>query len=182
MSVFIALLRGVNVSGKNLIKMADLKKVLLDIGFSSVKTYKQSGNIIFKPTIKSSSKQLEEQISDAILMAFKLSVPVLVIAKNEFAELVSQHPGILKDNSSPDKLYYTLLFSPAKESTIPISTDQFLPDLFFLNKKMVYIYCNRKYSDTKLTNTYFEKTLNVTATTRNYNTCMALIQEANMLA
>ena len=60
MTVYIALLRGINVGGKNIIRMADLKRVFETIGFCEVKTYIQSGNVLFK------SNEAEESLCNKI--------------------------------------------------------------------------------------------------------------------
>ena len=79
MTKFIALLRGINVSGQKQIKMSDLKTLFETTGFQDVETYIQSGNVIFSTKEKSSEK-LEKKISSAI--KFKFSFDVLSLKKN----------------------------------------------------------------------------------------------------
>ena len=78
MKKFIALLRGINVSGQKKIKMSDLKLLFEDLGFQNVETYIQSGNVIFSSKEKS-IKKLESKISSGIKSKYGFDVPVLVI-------------------------------------------------------------------------------------------------------
>lgn len=73
---YIAFLRGVNVGGKNIIKMADLKLLFVNLGMNDVSTYIQSGNVLF-----SSDKDetvLTEELETAIEKTFSMSVPVII--------------------------------------------------------------------------------------------------------
>ena len=76
MNTFIALLRGINVSGQKLIKMAELRTSLEKAGFAGAKTYIQSGNLILK-SVKSDPKVIEEQVKALILKDFGLMCPPL---------------------------------------------------------------------------------------------------------
>lgn len=75
---YVALLRGINVGGNSLIKMADLKVGFEGIGLTEVKTYINSGNVLFASDEKDSRK-LSEKIEGMILKKFKLPVKTLVL-------------------------------------------------------------------------------------------------------
>ena len=77
MTTHLALLRGINVSGHNMIKMDVLKKVLTDIGFKDVQTYIQSGNVFFKSKEENASA-VGFQIKQEIFKSFGYEVPVVV--------------------------------------------------------------------------------------------------------
>ena len=83
LQTYIAMLRGINVSGQKKIKMANLKAHLEDIGFRNVQTYIQSGNVVFEYP-DSSQKAIESQISEKLLKEYGWDVPVLVRNSREF--------------------------------------------------------------------------------------------------
>ena len=88
----IALLRGINVGGKNKIAMTELKKTLEKKGFLQVSTYINSGNIIYEAT-KDTDLIIEQQkITSTIEEEFNLKIPVLVISEEELAEDLSKTP------------------------------------------------------------------------------------------
>lgn len=89
---YLALLRGINVGGKNMIKMADLRECLSGAGFSNVCTYIQSGNVIFESDERD-SKALARAIEQAIDASFKCTVGTVVIAKPTWRTLVSNAPS-----------------------------------------------------------------------------------------
>ena len=78
MNIYIALLRGINVSGKNKIKMTELKQLCLDIGFSEITTYIQSGNVIFS-TQEINTSKIENKLVTAVKNKFGHSIKVLVL-------------------------------------------------------------------------------------------------------
>jgi len=76
-STYIALLRGINVGGHKIIKMDQLRKALEGMGFADVATYVQSGNVVFKTSVKM-AQGLSKKIEDMLLREFSMSVPVIV--------------------------------------------------------------------------------------------------------
>ncbi len=91
MTNYVAFLRGVNVGGKSLLKMADLTLALSEAGFAEVKTYIQSGNIIFTAE-ESNTNQLAEKIKLTIQNRFGLSVEVVVISKARWQAVIDSAP------------------------------------------------------------------------------------------
>ena len=91
MKKYIALLRGVNVSGKNKVPMAILRKYFEEIGFKGVKTYLNSGNVIFTSN-EANIKKLSEQIEIMIKNQFDLEISVLVVSKEELIDILQNAP------------------------------------------------------------------------------------------
>ncbi|NTW26065.1 MAG: DUF1697 domain-containing protein [Lentimicrobium sp.] len=175
METYVALLRGVNVSGKNLIKMGELVKVLSEAGLSNVRTYIQSGNIVFESETTECEKYTKI-ISGIILGQFGLEVPVQVLKRSELSDICDKNPFISDRGFSPDKLYLTLLNAfPDPDLTAGINPENYYPDEFQILGKAVYLYCPSGYGNTKLTNTFFEKKIKVSATTRNWATVTKLV-------
>src|SRR5690349_8286262 len=91
MATHIALLRGINLGGKNRLPMKDLAKMFEDAGCTNVRTYIQSGNVVFSASSKLAAK-MSEVIPSAILKKFHISVPVIVRSADEFKAIVNGNP------------------------------------------------------------------------------------------
>ena len=176
MNTYISILRGINVGGKNLIKMNLLKELYESLGFSPAITYIQSGNVIFQAN-RMAPEELEKILATAIASRFSFAVPVIVIEPAELKALVTQNPFTTKRSEDIEKLHITFLSqSPTLEITNSLNSNSYLPDELFVTNKAVYLYCPNGYGKTKLTNTFFESKLKVTATTRNMRTVMELLR------
>lgn len=90
MARYVALLRGINVGGKNLIKMPALVEALTDAGFKEVSTYIQSGNVLFSAS--KGAAALEKQVEQVLAEAFDIPVVVVVKSRDEVAEVIAQAP------------------------------------------------------------------------------------------
>ena len=88
---YIALLRGINISGKNKISMPELKTALTEKGFADVKTYLNSGNVLFSDK-EMDAEKLAESLRSIIFEAFHLEIPVFVISQEKLAALLSKAP------------------------------------------------------------------------------------------
>ncbi|MBH0334023.1 cytoplasmic protein, partial [Bacillus thuringiensis] len=88
MTLYIALLRGINVGGHKVIKMADLKRVFESIGLKQVKTYIQSGNIVFES--EEGINFLKDRIQSEIKKEFDFDVPVMLRTHDEFINIIKQ--------------------------------------------------------------------------------------------
>lgn len=179
MQKFIALLRGINVSGKNLIKMETLRSVLQSEGFQHVKTYIQSGNILFDTNDFAEKKQAKK-IQEIIKKEFGFEVPVLVLNIKFLNLLVENNP--FKNDDSKDKSFWHLTLldaTPSIENLNKIDASKYLPDEFSVRENAIYLYCPSGYGQTKLTNNFWESKLKLRATTRNWKTLEKLIDLAN---
>lgn len=176
MTTYIALLRGINVSGHRMIKMEDLKNVLGELNFTNIRTYIQSGNIIFE-TEKKDPAYLEKQIEEKILNHFEFQVPVVIRTRTELDIIHNNNPFLGKRSEPADKLHVTFFpEQPEKEHLKKIEGLLFLPDEFIVSGREVYLFCPNGYGRTKLTNQFFENKLKLTATTRNWKTIEMLLQ------
>lgn len=91
MKKYVALLRGINISGKNKVPMAELKKVFEELGFTEVKTYLNSGNVIFSSE-KNNIGSLTGQIETMIKNQFGLDIPVFVTSKEDLEDILHHAP------------------------------------------------------------------------------------------
>ncbi len=123
MTTHIALLRGINVGGKNIIKMADLRECLLSTGFNDVQTYIQSGNVILNSDIQNRDTLLDE-IQTTLRNTFDYHNPVVLIRYNELERIMADAPsgfGEDQENFKYDVLYLkTPLTAPEAIDEIPV--------------------------------------------------------------
>ena len=176
MQTYIALLRGVNVSGHKKIKMADLKLSLEDLSFSDVVTYIQSGNIVFKADEKSISK-LENIIHEKILKDFGFEVPVLVKTPKELTHALNNNP-FKKDKLNVEKLFYVVFLKdkPQAENIAKLESYDYSPEEYVLDDKIIYYYAANGAGNAKMNNNFFENKLKVQATSRNWRTTHKLVE------
>ena len=170
MATYISILRGINVSGKKKILMADLRALYESLGFTNVRTYIQSGNVIFESNTKESDAAKVQKIATAITEKYGFEVPIMLRTAAEFEAVINTNPFFKEDNVDPKKLYITFLAErPTAENLAKLADVNYPPDQFQLIGKTIFLYCE-KYGRTKLSNTFFERKLKVTATTRNWKT------------
>jgi uncharacterized protein (DUF1697 family) len=176
MNKYISLLRGINISGQKLIKMPDLVDLYKSIGFQNIETYLQSGNVLFNSKSKE-AKEISGIIEKEIKKKFGFDVSVLIKTRNDFKKIIKNNPYLKKSNAETKMFYVTLLFDkPDKELLRKLSNQKTGNDEFFIYVDTVYINCPEGYGRTKVNNNFFEKKLNVTATTRNWNTVNMLLK------
>lgn len=166
MPKYLSLLRGINVSGQKKILMKDLKSLFEESGFKNVKTYIQSGNVIFESRpVKNLSQKIEQKIADK----YNFQVPVLIRTVEEMATLIKKNPLVKEKNIDQKRLYVTLLAEkPANEYINKLMEVNYEPEKFIITDKEVYIYCPDGYGEAKFSNNFIEKKLNTKGTTRNW--------------
>ena len=170
MKTYIIILRGINVSGKNKLPMADLRELLNDLGLQNVQTYIQSGNIILDA--EETKSIVCKKIKEGINSKFGYDVPVLARTVEEWKKAIDENPYANREDDK--KMYFTFLGAIPKEKTIAVN--KAAGDEYTIVNDTVYLYCEGGYGKTKLSNNLFERKLKVTATTRNYKTTMKLME------
>ncbi|QIA09200.1 DUF1697 domain-containing protein [Draconibacterium halophilum] len=178
MKTYVAILRGINVSGKNKIKMDALKSSFSTLGFEQIQTYIQSGNVVFRYQ-ETSSGNLEELINKQLLKDFGFEVPVLVLNEKELANIVKNNPFAGDENREPQFLHVTFFKeNPANVDEERINGYIKSGEEFAISEGVVYLYCPHGYGKTKINNNFFEIQLKVSATTRNWKTTLKLLEMA----
>ena len=119
---YVALLRGINVGGNNPIKMLDLKASFEELGFASVKTYIQSGNVVFAAKTKGKAEKLIEQIETALSARFSYSSRIVLLSAEELATVVKEAPRGF--GRQAEKYRYDVWFVKA-----PLTTRQAYADI-----------------------------------------------------
>ncbi len=175
------MLRGINVSGHNSIKMEQLRGLCNRLGFQKVETYVQSGNIVFQAKIENPAV-LSKRIGESILDSFGFETPVIIRTSKEMENVVANNPFLKEKDVDSSKLHVTFLSEGAQNSSLKrleeLATSQ---DKFHLASHEIYLYCPGGYGRTKLSNNAIEKVLSVTATTRNWRTTNILLDMVSKL-
>ena len=168
----IVLLRGINLGPNKRVPMAELRELFSGAGFEDVRTYVQSGNVVFKSP--KSAAQLVGAIERAISSAFGLDVTVLVRSKQELAKVVAGNPFAGRA-AEVTHLHVTFLAAaPAAGRVRDLRAREFAPEELAVHGREVYLHCPNGYGRTKLNNAFLEKQLGVAGTTRNWRTVTTL--------
>lgn len=176
MTTHLALLRGINVSGHNMIKMEALKTTLEAIGFENVQTYIQSGNV-FVDTDEESAFAVGFKIKQEIFKVFGHEVPIVVVNKEDLAVCFKNNPYSKEKDIDPKKLYVAFVSTTLKSENInDLKVSQFKPDEASIDGNKIYIKYAVGAGKTRFDQKYIEKKLNVIATIRNWNTVTQLLK------
>ncbi len=172
MTKYIALLRGINVSGQKKIPMAELRELFTKVGLENVQTYIQSGNVIFE-SLEKSKAALEPILHEAIKSHFGFDVPVLVLKPEELKQIFDNSPFRQEEK---EKSYFMMLYSKADEALVEeLSKISYPNESFLIKDTAIYFYCSTGYGKAKCSNNFFERKLKVVATARNYRTMVKLL-------
>ncbi|MRX62766.1 DUF1697 domain-containing protein [Maribacter luteus] len=173
---YIALLRGINVGGHKKVKMADLRDLFENLGFDNVKTYIQSGNVVFESE-NSDIGILEHRVSNAILDHFGFEVPVIIIEGIEVKRIVDNNPFNDAEDIQANKVYFVLLKRrPTQEALDVLSSLHFENEQLVATTACVYLKCDLGAGKAKCNNNLIEDRLKVAATSRNHRTMLKLLE------
>ena len=171
MNTFISMLRGIHVAGKK-VEMEKLRQNYVALGFTKVRSYIQSGNVVFE-TENSNIPEIAGEIEKRIEKSFGFDVAVLMRTDGEIKRLIENNPFARKDVS---KLHVTFLRDiPPQVPHDEITKAKSKAEDFSVIGREIYLFCPDGYGRTKLSNTFFERKMKVLATTRNWNTVSTLL-------
>ncbi|NLR90232.1 DUF1697 domain-containing protein [Flammeovirga agarivorans] len=169
---YVCLLRGINVGGKRKILMADLKELITKLGVKEVTTYIQSGNVVFNSGTELNEKEFENTLQQKIKEHYDFDVPVMLINEVDYRDIISKQPF---NQDDINKLHVGFLGDlPLDENITHLSEVDAKEDRFEVKKKALYLYCEGKYHQTKLTHAIMERRLKVDVTVRNWKTVLKL--------
>ncbi|MBL4736014.1 MAG: DUF1697 domain-containing protein [Flavobacteriales bacterium] len=178
METYIAMLRGINVSGQKKILMADLRGYMEELGLQKVETYIQSGNIIFCSSIESRD-ELASQIKTKILEQYGFEVPTLVKRVGDLEFVLANCPFAKDPGKDVSRWYVTFLGGePDEDRIVKLKEYNYSPEEYVLEGVNIYFYSPNGYGDAKMNNNFFEAKLKVSATTRNWRTVNKLVEMA----
>lgn len=174
----VALLRGINVGGKNKLAMKDLTRLFEQAGCEDVQTYIQSGNVIFQAALEV-LETLPAVIAAAIQEEFSLKVPVVLRTAAQLEAVIENNP--FPDAVSNEKMFHVLFLAhqpdPAAVASLDPARSQ--PDEFAVVGQDIYLHLCGSAADTKLTNQYFDSRLKTVSTARNWRTVNKLLELAS---
>ena len=176
MKTYIALLRGINVSGQKKIIMVDLRKMLEKLQFDKVETYIQSGNIVLKSNSEDSEK-IAEKIREGITGTFGFDVPTLVRSHEELKSIFDRNPFTDPSDIENKRVYFALLKeTPKTELVEKFQKEEYPGEQFVIGDDCVYLNYAIGAGKAKISNNHIERKLKVSATSRNYRTMTKLLE------
>ncbi|MEP6716317.1 MAG: DUF1697 domain-containing protein [Terriglobia bacterium] len=170
---YLALLRGINVGGKNKLPMKALKEIFAANGCANIVTFIQSGNVIFDAAAGKAGK-LPAILSAAIEAGAGLRIPVVLRTAAELDAAVHSNP-FLKAGADEDKLHIMFLADqPDSAAVAKLDPDRSPPDAFAVVGREIYLHTPNGVGNSRLTNAWFDSRLSTIGTSRNWRTCLKL--------
>jgi uncharacterized protein (DUF1697 family) len=173
MTTAVSMLRGINVGGARKVPMEELRRCYESLGYTKVRTYIQSGNVVFdyrgtdsEPAARNLETELERR--------FGFKVAVIIRTSQEMHRIIENFPF-----TRAEEEYAHVTFMSTKPSGVPseeIAKACGRAEKFMISGREVYLFCPNGYGRTKLSNAFLEKKLNLLATTRNWRTVNAIYQ------
>ncbi|WP_155590925.1 DUF1697 domain-containing protein [Lysinibacillus cavernae] len=178
MTNYVALLRGINVGGHNKLKMAELREALLPLGLQNIRTYIQSGNILFESS--ESEELLQQKIQETIQTAFNITSTVIIRTAEELKYIVNNCPfsaqdmAVASSTAVGESLHVALLpVAPTEESGAKLLAYESEKERCIINGRDVYLLFNDSIRNAKLSQQLHK--LEVPTTVRNWKTMMKLV-------
>ncbi len=178
MNTYISLLRGINVGGSKILSMDTLCDIYSGLGFSYVRTYLQSGNVVFRSPTRDEA-QLANQVEGRIELVCGFRVDVFIRQPENFQAIIAHHPFAHLAGAEPGMLHVSFLYRlPEEAAWTDLAIPHDIPDKFARGEREIYLYYPNGFARAKLTTAHLEKALGVPLTNRNWNTVNALYKMA----
>lgn len=179
MTYYLALLRGINVGGRNRVPMKELKAAMESEGFQDVVTYLQSGNVLFESQ-ETDELALADRLKTLINEQFGTTTPVVVRTFDGLDRTLSRNPYL--DEEDEFKWLHVMFLdgTPDEDDVAELDPERSPGDRFSVDGREIFLHFPNGSGRSKLTIDYFERILGVTATGRNWNTVtklQAMMQE-----
>jgi uncharacterized protein (DUF1697 family) len=174
MTIHIALLRAINVGGRNLVAMSDLRQLFADLGFPGAKSLLQSGNVVFESP-QAADAEVERRLEKEIAERLGVTADFIVRSAKEWQKIVARNPFPKQAKEDPGHLLVGFLKSaPSAESVRSLQSAIQGPEILRGDGKQLYIVYPDGVGRSKLTTTLIERKLETRATARNWNTVLKL--------
>jgi uncharacterized protein (DUF1697 family) len=170
MTIYIALLRGINVGGNNMIKMAELKRTFEAMGLSRVQTYIVSGNILFES--EEGVESLRQRIEQEIKTVFGISLTAILRTAEELKRIIENCPFASDSLSKGESIHVSLLTEALSHKQIDILSDKNEIDEYHIHGQEVYFLYRQSILDSRLAKNL--QKLGGIVTSRNWNTIIKL--------
>lgn len=170
---YVALLRGVNVGGRNMVAMAEVREAITTMGFSGVTTLLQSGNVVFHGPVRAPIR-LERQLEAAIEQRFGLKADVHVRTPDEWSAVIASNPFQVEAKKDPGRLLVTLFRAPLDAAKVEALRNLITgPERLHADGRHLYMFYPAGMGNSKAAR-LVDRTLGAAGTARNWNTVMKL--------
>jgi uncharacterized protein (DUF1697 family) len=174
MTTLVSMIRGINVGGSRPLKMDRLRALHEGLGFRNVRSYLQSGNVVFDAAIADVDRH-GEALERRILRDCGYEVAVGVRTAGAMTAALAGNPFLSRKGVDPKFLHATFLVRPGGSPSLEgVALPLAKGEGAVLVGDIVYVYCPLGYGNTRINNTFFERKLSASATTRNWQTVTAL--------
>jgi uncharacterized protein (DUF1697 family) len=175
LETYVALLRGINVGGKHKLPMKELAELVNGCGCSEVRTYIQSGNVVFAASRKCAD-ELPALLAQRIEKRFGFQVPVIVRGREELARVLRDNPFVKAGLPEQTLHVYFLADLPSTAAVKSLDANRSAPEAFRTIGREIYLHLPNGMGRTKLTNAYFDSKLSTFSTARNWATVNKLLE------
>ncbi len=174
MTTYLALFRGINVGGKNLIPMKSLVEIFTSSGCENVRTFIQSGNVYFEAD-KKLVTALPELIASQTTKKFKYSIPIIVRSTIQLEKVVAGNP--FAEATDADNLHVMFLADKPQSAAVKSLDPNRSPgDRYLVKNQEIYACYGNGMANTRLTSAYFDSKLKTICTGRNWRTTTKLLE------
>lgn len=180
MTVYISMLRGVNVGGSSRIKMEPLRAAYESIGLQDVRTLLQSGNVIFRSTLQD-RERIVKRIVQELERALDLQVEVILRTLAEIESIVERGPVLSPQADNAKLLVMFLARVPDAAAQKALAKWHKGPEMLEMRGPEIYLYYPQGVGRSKLSGAVLENKLQTSGTARNWNTIEKLLQTARAL-
>jgi uncharacterized protein (DUF1697 family) len=170
-----ALLRGINVGGKNLLPMKELVAMFAAAGASDIESYIQSGNVVFSAGAAVAAK-IPDVVGKKIEKRFGFAAPIVVRSADELAAIAHGNPFLAPDGDFAILAVMFLAEKPSARAIAALDPGRSPPDEFVVRGREIFVRCPNGFARTKLTNAWFDSKLETMSTGRNWRTVLKLLE------
>ena len=175
--MYVALLRGINL-GKRQLPMKDLARIFEDAGCADVRTYIQSGNVVYRAGAEL-ARRVPGLVEAAIAERFGFDAPVVTRSAAELAAVVRANPYADEAEADPKSVHVGFLRErPSARAVSALDPDRSPPDTFVVRGREIYFHFPNGMGKSKLTNPWFDSRLGTVSTMRNWRTVITLEEMA----
>jgi uncharacterized protein (DUF1697 family) len=178
MTKYVALLRKINVGGKNLIKMNQLSAVLEDAGLKNVRTFQQAGNIVFESAARSPAR-ISATIERILSQCLQIEIRAIVLPLDHLVKIARRNPFKRVEPGDVMLCVVILAGDPAQTPRLPLISTPDNLELIAVRDRAAFVVARRKKTGWfGFPNNFVERQLGVAATTRQWSTLKKLVDFA----
>lgn len=176
MTTYVALLRGINVGGRNTLAMAELRRILVDLGHRDVRTYVQSGNAVFSSDREVPPDVLGDEIRRRLSGELDVSPTVMVLTAGDFAAIADANPYATAAEDDPTKVHVGYLSAvPPDPGDFVFVADEYAPEELTLDGRALYLHLPNGMGRSPLATDLGRRRTDVEMTLRNWRTVTKLL-------